>query len=123
LQLDMVNAYIRLGNVQGNPYDQNIGDPQGAMATLDKALPIAGSLNKAQLNDIAVTRVLGMVQQSRSEVLFGMGKTPDAVASMRAASAIFDRLAARPGATVDALAEAATAYGGLGDELGQNGMA
>ena len=123
LQLDMVNAYIRLGNVQGNPYDQNIGDPQGAMATLDKALAIAGSLNKAQLNDIAVTRALGMVQQSRSEVLFGMGKTPDAVASMRAASAIFDRLAARPGATVDALAEAATAYGGLGDELGQNGMA
>jgi tetratricopeptide (TPR) repeat protein len=123
LQLDMVNAYIRLGNVQGNPYDQNIGDPQGAMATLDKALAIAASLNKAQLNNIAVTRALGMVQQSRSEVLFGMGKTPDGVVSMRAAVSIFHGLAARPGASVDALAEAATAYGGLGDELGQSGTA
>jgi len=123
LQLDMVNAYVRLGNVQGNPYDQNIGDPQGAMATLDKALAIAGTLDKAQPENPAATRALGMVQQSRSEVLFGIGKTPEAVASMRAATAIFDGLAARPGASVDALAEAATAYGGLGDELGQSGTA
>jgi tetratricopeptide (TPR) repeat protein len=123
LQLDMVNAYVRLGNVQGNPYDQNIGDPQGAMATLDKALAIAGPLHKTQPNNAAVTRALGLVEQSRSEVLFGIGKTTEAVVSMRAATAIFDGLAAQPGATVDALAEAATAYGGLGDELGQSGMA
>jgi len=56
LQLDMINACVRLGNVQGNPYDQNIGDPQGAMATLDKALAIAGPLHKTQPNNAAVTR-------------------------------------------------------------------
>gem|GEM_PF-681256 len=123
LQLDMVNAYTKLGNVQGNPYDQNIGDPQGALATLDKALAIAGRLARVQPEDPAVSRALGMAQQSRSEVLFGIGKTPDAVASMRAATAIFDALAARPSASVDALAEAATAHGGLGDELGQSGTA
>ncbi len=44
LQLDLVNAYTKLGNVQGNPYDQNIGDQQGAVASLDKALSIATRL-------------------------------------------------------------------------------
>jgi len=30
-----------MGNVQGNPYDQNIGDAQRALTSLDKALSIA----------------------------------------------------------------------------------
>ena len=28
-QLDLVDAYTRLGNIQGNAYDQNLGDPAG----------------------------------------------------------------------------------------------
>ncbi len=42
---------------------------------------------------------------------------------MRAAAAVFNDLASRPGAKVEALIDAATAYGGLGDELGQSGTA
>jgi hypothetical protein len=29
-QLDLVDAYTRLGNIQGNGYDQNLGDTAGA---------------------------------------------------------------------------------------------
>jgi tetratricopeptide (TPR) repeat protein len=42
---------------------------------------------------------------------------------MRSAAATYEKLAFRSGAKVDALMDAATAYGGLGDELGQSGMA
>ena len=41
MELDLANAYTRLGNVQGNPYDQNIGDTQGALSSLDRAVSIA----------------------------------------------------------------------------------
>jgi len=123
MELDLVNAYIRMGNVQGNPYDQNIGDAQGALTSLDKAFSIATTLVRQQPGNAGAAHALGWAQQSRSEVLFGMGGTQEAVATMRSAAATFDQLASRPGAKLDALMDAAIAYGGLGDELGQNGTA
>ena len=36
-QLDLVDAYTRLGNIQGNPYEQNLGYPAGSLFSLDKA--------------------------------------------------------------------------------------
>jgi serine/threonine protein kinase len=122
-ELDLANAYTRMGNVQGNPYDQNIGDAQGALKSLDKALSIASTLVGQQPGNVAAAHALGWAQQSRSEVLFGMGKTQEAVATMRSAAATFDELASRPGAKPNALMDAAAAYGGLGDELGQSGTA
>lgn len=124
LQLDLANAYIRLANVRGNPYDQNIGDVQGALTSLDKALSIATTLVRQQPGNAAAAHALGWAQQSRSEILFeAMGRTQEAVDTMRSAAATFEELASRPGAKADALIHAATAYGGLGDELGQSGTA
>lgn len=122
-QTDLANAYIRLGNVQGNPYDQNIGDMQGALSSLEKALSIATMLVQLEPKDVTAAHTLGWAQQSKSEVLFGIGKTQDAVAVMRMAAATYEELASRPGAKADALFDAGTAYGSLGDELGQSGMA
>ena len=122
MELDLANAYIRMGNVQGNPYDQNIGDAQGALNSLDKALSISALLRQQPAN-VAAAHALGWAQQSRSEVLFGMGRTQEAVAMMRSAAATFEELASRPSAKATALMDAAAAYGGLGDELGQNGTA
>jgi tetratricopeptide (TPR) repeat protein len=123
MQLDLANAYIRLANVQGNPYDQNIGDMPGALASLDKALSITTALVRQQPADAAAVHALGWALQSRGEVLFGMGRTQEAVTTMRSAATTYEGLASRPGAKVDALMDAAVAYGGLGDELGQSGMA
>ena len=36
-QLDLVDAYTRLGNLQGNAYDQNLGDPAGALVSLGQS--------------------------------------------------------------------------------------
>ena len=121
LQLDLANAFVRLANVQGNPYDQNIGDWEGALTSLDKSLSIARTVLRQQPRNAAAAHALGWAQQSRSEVLWGAGRTQEAVATMRLAVATFEELASRPGAKVDALMDTATAYGGLGDELGQSG--
>jgi tetratricopeptide (TPR) repeat protein/predicted Ser/Thr protein kinase len=118
LQLDAANAYIRLGNVQGNVFAEHIGDTPGALASLDKALSITGALLRTQPDDAAVKHAFGWAHQSRSEVLFGIGRTQEAVPAIRSAITAFDDLASRPGASVDALLDAAGAYGRLGDELG-----
>ena len=121
LSLDLANAYTRLGEVQGNPYVQNIGDVQGALASLDKAVSIATKVVRQQPANAAAAYALGSAQESRSGVLFGIGRTQEAVAAMRLAVATFDGLASLPGAKAEALTEAACAYAGLGDELGQSG--
>ena len=120
-QLDLVNAYTRLGNIQGNPYDQNLGDRNGALASLDKALAVATSLTKSWPADRDSMRAMASVLQSRSEVLWGMEKTPEAVASMQDAVRIFDKLIAGSDATPLLICDAATAFGTLADELGQPG--
>jgi eukaryotic-like serine/threonine-protein kinase len=121
IQLDLVNAYTRLGNIQGNPYDQNLGDPAGALVSLDKALAIAKALTaSASLNRDAL-HAMASVQQARSEVLWSVERIPEAVASMRAATDAFERLVAQDGATPALICEGASAYGTLGDELGQPG--
>jgi tetratricopeptide (TPR) repeat protein len=112
-----------LGNVQGNPYEQNIGEAQGALASLDKAVSAAAAIVRQQPGNAAAAHALAWAEQSQGEVLFGMGRTQEAVAKMRSAAAAFYELGSRPGAGVDALMDAASAYGSLGDELGQSGTA
>jgi tetratricopeptide (TPR) repeat protein len=121
VQLDLANAYTRLGNIQGNPYDQNLGDTAGALVSLDKALVIAQSLAASAARDNEALRALASVEQARSEVLWGVGKTPEAVESMQAATEAYERLVAERDATPALISEAGAAYGTLGDELGQPG--
>jgi tetratricopeptide (TPR) repeat protein len=122
-QLDLVDAYTRLGNIQGNPYDQNLGDPSGGLLSLGKALAIAEPLATSGSRDQDALRALALAQESRSEILFGTAKTQDAIASMRAAVETYDRLIAAPDAPLTLICDASSAYGTLGDELGQTGTA
>ena len=122
-QLDLVAAYTRLGNLQGNPYDQNIGDTAGALVSLDKASTIAQSLKGRYPKDAVVQGAFASVEKARSNVLFGVSRTQEAIASMRAAIEAFHVQLASPGATPAQFAEAAGAYNGLGDQLGLPGTA
>jgi len=87
-----------LGNVQGNPYDQNVGDAPGALTSLDEAVAIATTLLRQQPGNAVGSRALAWAYQSRSEVCFGTGRTQEAVTTMQSAAATLDELASRPGA-------------------------
>jgi tetratricopeptide (TPR) repeat protein len=122
-QLDLVDSYTRLGNLQGNPYDQNLGDPAGGLASLDKAIALAEPMASEGSKDRDALRALATAQEAHSEILFGTARTQEAVASMRKAVVAYDRLIAPSDATPALICEAASAYGTLGDELGQSGTA
>jgi predicted Ser/Thr protein kinase len=123
-ELDLVDAYARLGNIQGNLYEQNLGDTAGALVSLDKAIAIAQALAASNPGDQDALLALANAQQSRSQVEFAKvtGKSGEAISSMQAATRTYDRLTALPNVTPAQLYAASQAYSRLGDELGESGM-
>jgi serine/threonine protein kinase len=117
-QLDLARAYIQIGQVQGDPYFQNLGDIPGALADFDKAIatvkPVASNPG-----DREALRTLALALKARSETLFKVSRTPEAVPLIGEVTSIFDKLAADPNVSTALLVEAANAYGVMGDELGQ----
>ncbi len=93
-QLDLVDAYTRLANLQGNDYDQNLGDAAGAIVSINKAIALAAPLAPNGSKDREALRALAYALQSRSEILFGDAQTQDSIPAMRKAIEIYDRLIA-----------------------------
>jgi serine/threonine protein kinase len=120
-QLDLADAYTKLGNIQGNTYYQNLGDFNGALASMDKALALVEPLTGNGSKDREALHVLAFAQVNRSQILFGTTRMPEAIASVQASIAAHERILALPGATPAQFCDAASAYGVLGDELGQGG--
>jgi tetratricopeptide (TPR) repeat protein len=122
-RLDLVSAYSKLANIQGNDYDQNLGDTPGALVSIDKAIALAAPLAPGGSRDREALRALAFAQQSRSEILFGPGRTQEAIASMRKAVEIYDPMIATTDASTALICDAASAYSVLGDELRESGTA
>jgi len=118
-RLYLVNAYIQLGSLQGNPYVQNIGDGPGALSSLDKALNLVQSLRSRYPNDRIVMKALAFALTTRSRILFGIGRAQEAVASVKAAIPLLNAEIESPAATPDQIADAAVAHHLLGAELGE----
>jgi len=119
-QLDLVDAYTRLGNIQGNPYEQNLGDPAGAQASIGKALALAEPLARSNPQDRYALRALATAQEDRGEVLSETGNPQEAVTSMQASVETYGRLIALPGATPALLLEASRVNDTLGDVVGED---
>ncbi len=122
-QIDLADAYTRLGNLQGNPYDQNVGDTPGALNSMGKAIAIAEPMVAANPADAGALRALATAQEARSEILFGTGRTLEAIDSMRKSIPAYDKLIAPADTPAALLGEVAAVYGVYGDELGQPGTA
>ena len=119
-QLDLADAYTRLGNIQGNLYDQNLGDPAGALASIGKALALAEPLVRSNPQDRDALRALATAQKDRGEVLSETGNPLDAVASMQASVQTYDRLIALLGADIAWFLEASRVNDTLGDVVGED---
>ena len=120
-QLYLADAYIHLGSLQGNPYGPNIGDSRGALDSLSKALALAQSLKSTYPRDREVIDVSARGFMIRSAVLWGIGRTQEAVDSVRVAIKTFEEEIEGHSASASKLSEAALAYHLLGDELGEPG--
>ncbi|HEX4007468.1 MAG TPA: protein kinase [Acidobacteriaceae bacterium] len=119
-QLDLIDAYTRLGNIEGNGYEQNLGDRSAALASIDKAIRLAQSLADSEPRDPQVLRALATAQGARGDILSETSDIQDSVASLQAEVRTYDRLIALPQVTPALYFEASTANSGLGDVVGQD---
>jgi eukaryotic-like serine/threonine-protein kinase len=114
LSLELAEGFIKLASLQGSPYENNVGQPREALATIDKAVRIASAVTDNPQASI----VLSKARQTRGDVLLAIGKIPEAVDESRAAAEIMDRLVAARPRDLDALLQAASSHETLADKLG-----
>jgi serine/threonine protein kinase len=114
-ELDLIAAYTRLGDVQGNLYEQNEADPVSALTSYNRALALAQPLAERYPGDMDVLRALATVLETRGESLSAWAPPQQAADSLKSAVDIFDRMLALPGATPRMFQEASAANETLGD--------
>jgi eukaryotic-like serine/threonine-protein kinase len=122
LQLELAEAYIRLGDVQGNPYTSNIGDAPGALASYAKSIRTAQAVLDREPRNARALRSLGRAGQQRGEVLMITGKEAEGVASAREAVRRFDELAAAYPDQMQYRTDLASGLESLADGLGNPGL-
>ena len=58
LQMDLVRAYLKVGDIQGSPYTANLGDLKGSLETYNKGQQIALVLSRSHPHDRNVQLLL-----------------------------------------------------------------
>ena len=70
LQVELGEAYRQLGELQGSPYSQNLGDSKGALESLAKARSIAEAGLAQYPNDPVWQHLAGFSEATTAEVAF-----------------------------------------------------
>ncbi len=83
LQLDLAEAYLRLGDLQGNPYSSSKGDPSGALARYDKALALVHGVLAKESHNAQALELEARAWRLRGDVQVILGKDEEALASAR----------------------------------------
>jgi tetratricopeptide (TPR) repeat protein len=97
LQREAAKGYVKVGDIQGNPYTPNLGDAAGAVASFDKAITISRTV-AARLGTPSAQNELAEAILHSAGVLRTAGKTADALVRAREGLAIQEKaLAAAPG--------------------------
>ncbi len=113
--LDVLTAYTKLANVQGNPLGQNIGDPAGALQSLDRAEAAAAQHHFLDSSDPVVLGALGAEQQTRTGVLHALGRDREAGVALSTSLRVLERRLSFTHPSAADYAELAKAYSVLGD--------
>jgi serine/threonine protein kinase/tetratricopeptide (TPR) repeat protein len=95
LQRELAAAYQKVGDVQGNPYNANLGDSPGALASYRQAAAIRASLSQHDPTNDALKWDLMSSYIAIGSILGASQNFLPAIASMRQAVALADVLSPR----------------------------
>jgi len=70
LQAELASAYERLARTQGSQLNRNLGDPQGALATCQKALPLREALLAQHPDDLSRILDLATLRGEMGNTMF-----------------------------------------------------
>ncbi|HEX5732783.1 MAG TPA: protein kinase [Blastocatellia bacterium] len=94
LQRELATAYQKVGDVQGNPLDSNLGDSSGALESYGKSIAIREAVVASSDSTAEDRRALAAVYALRGTVLWGRGDSEGALENHRKAQAIGEALLA-----------------------------
>jgi eukaryotic-like serine/threonine-protein kinase len=115
LQHELAIAYIKVADIQGQPFGPNLGDTDGALASYRKAQEILKALLAAEPLNIAARRYLGQTHTYIGRILGVRGNYDGNLASQLEAVAAFEALMSADPANRRYRFEAARAYGRLAE--------
>jgi non-specific serine/threonine protein kinase/serine/threonine-protein kinase len=121
LQREVAEAYLKVGDVQGNPYGPNLGDSAGAVQSYRKALEISQALTRSNQRDVIATEYLARSYGSLGEVLPTLGQPTEGVADLGKAAEILESLAGSRPDDKELRFRLANSYHVLGDIQGHIG--
>ena len=126
LKREMAGAYVKVGDVQGRPFNPNLGDTAGARTSYDKAVAIYESLGARTTRDASLRRELATAYLRLSEIAGSTGGTAEALKHAKTALAL-QREAAHMSPASEAAAamglerELVTSHSRVGDMLSATG--
>jgi tetratricopeptide (TPR) repeat protein len=93
LQREIAIAYQQIGDIQGNPFDSNLGDRDGARDSYQKAMMIRDGLVRQNPLSVEDRRGLAVVHVRIGALAFATGQTQIAIDNCRKGIAIAEGLA------------------------------
>jgi eukaryotic-like serine/threonine-protein kinase len=118
LQRELARAFIRVGDVQGNPSKSNVGDPTGAIASYQRAIALAEAVRAGNPDDVEALRTLAAAHRQRGDVLALTGDKERALSDTEESERLYGQIATRDEATPDDRIAVGVAAIKLGDLLG-----
>ncbi len=89
LLLELSTAYRKIGDVQGNPTNANLGETQAALRSYEKSIAMAEAALALRPVQPAARNALALTLEKRSDVQAATGQYAEAGASMEAAVAAY----------------------------------
>ena len=123
LEMDNVEAYTKMGQVLGSPYEENLGDVSGGIQTLQKAVTLARQLVAREPHNLAYLQALSSADLALGRIYFGSGDPTHALQYIQPAADTSTLIAQDRRADAAMLAQAASVLDGLGDLYGLSGAA
>ena len=120
LSRELAEAYLKVGDLQGNPYVSSLGDTAGAIASYQQAVAIADAVLRRDPADVQSRIYAAKAHCSLGEVLPLRGDPSGAVTHLRQAISVLE--AGGGSGDTELRHETARVYEMLGDILGHSGL-
>ncbi len=113
LQSELATAYVKVGDIQGNPYSANLGDRDGALQSYLKSLAIREALLTKSANPAQAKRDLAASHRRVGDILTQKNDTTGAVQNYRQSIQLLESLSAQDLPDPQVRRELSTGYEGL----------
>ena len=115
LRRELAAGYLRVGDVQGRPFNPNLGDSAGALASYQKSVALYQSIGMTSASPVELRREANTAYLRLSELLTATGDTEGAMNAVQAAVPLLKDVATDPAASPAARRDLAVTYSRLGD--------